>query len=127
MRRFLTLRWIRYHLLMVVLVVAFLALGWWQWTRGEGGNARSYGYALEWPAFAIFVVVFWVRMIRDELKPPRAEGDEAAGDEAAAETGETAEAEFPDVVRPEIDPAEDPELAAYNAYLARLNADAEKK
>jgi len=97
---------------MVVLVVTFLALGWWQWTRGEGGNARSYGYALEWPAFAIFVVIFWVRMIRDELKPPKAE-------EEAAE--EAAEPEFPDVVRPEIDPDEDPELAAYNAYLARLN------
>ena len=121
MRRFLTLRWIRYHALMVVLVAAFLVLGWWQWTRGEGGNARSYGYALEWPAFAIFVVVFWVRLMRDELKPPRTEDQEASGDEAAAEP------EFPDVVRPEIDPDEDPELAAYNAYLARLNAGADKK
>lgn len=115
----------RYHALMVVLVVAFLLLGWWQWTRGEGGNARSYGYALEWPAFAIFVVVFWVRLIRDELKPPSTEDDSAAVDKATGETA--AEAEFPDVVRPEIDPAEDPELAAYNAYLARLNAGAEKK
>ena len=114
MRRFLTMRWIRYHLLMVLLVVVFLGLGWWQWTRGEGGNARSYGYALEWPAFAIFVVVFWVRMIRDELKPPRPE-------EAPEETAEAAAPEFPDVVRPVIDPEEDPELAAYNAYLARLN------
>ena len=112
MRRFLTLRWIRYHVLMVVLVVTFLALGWWQWTRGEGGNARSYGYALEWPAFAIFVVVFWVRMIRDELKPPKPEEDEPKAEE---------EPEYPDVARPEVDPDEDPELAAYNAYLARLN------
>lgn len=127
MRRFLTLRWIRYHLLMIFLVVAFLVLGWWQWTRGEGGNARSYGYALEWPAFAIFVVVFWIRLMRDELKPPRPE-DQAAGDAGTGETaGEPAEPEFPDVVRPEIDPETDPELAAYNDYLARLNAGAKQK
>lgn len=127
MRRFLTPRWIRYHLLMVLLVVVFLGLGWWQWTRGESGNARSFGYALEWPAFAIFVIVFWVRMMRDELKPPRtdedavAEGAEASGGYAEGAGDEHA---VPDSVRPEIDPEEDPELAAYNAYLARLNAQA---
>lgn len=115
----------RYHLLMIVLVVAFLLLGWWQWTRGEGGNARSYGYALEWPAFAIFVVVFWVRLMRDELKPRPEEGEASAG--AATDGTALVEAEFPDVARPEIDPDEDPELAAYNAYLARLNAGTEKK
>jgi DNA-binding transcriptional regulator of glucitol operon len=124
-RRFLTLRWFRYHLMMILLVVAFLALGWWQWTRGEGGNARSYGYALEWPAFAIFVVVFWIRLMRDELKPPRA--DDAAAEASDGAGGEPAEPEFPDVVRPEIDPATDPELAAYNDYLARLNAGAKRK
>jgi DNA-binding transcriptional regulator of glucitol operon len=125
-RRFLTLRWFRYHLMMILLVVAFLALGWWQWTRGEGGNARSYGYALEWPAFAIFVVVFWIRLMRDELKPPRSDGA-AAETSGGGAVGEPAEPEFPDVVRPEIDPETDPELAAYNDYLARLNAGAKQK
>ena len=114
---------------MVLLVVVFLGLGWWQWTRGESGNARSFGYALEWPAFAIFVVVFWVRMMRDELKPPRPDEPEAAA-EGSGDEGETEGAREPapaNAARPEIDPEEDPELAAYNAYLARLNAQARRR
>ena len=114
---------------MVLLVVVFLGLGWWQWTRGESGNARSFGYALEWPAFAIFVVVFWIRMMRDELKPPRPDETDAAA-EGPGDGGEiTGDREHTpaDAMRPEIDAEEDPELAAYNAYLARLNAQARRR
>lgn len=36
----------------------------------------SYGYAVEWPLFAAFVVFVWTREVRDELRaappPPRA-------------------------------------------------------
>jgi len=106
---------------MVVLVAVFLVLGYWQWTRGESGNARSYGYALQWPAFAIFVVVFWIRMMRDELKPPRPDdAPDVASDDAPAAAGEPV---FPDVHQPAAAVEDDPELAAYNAYLARLHAD----
>ncbi len=51
---------------MVLLVVAFLVLGWWQIGRARGGNALSFGYAIEWPAFAIFVIFVWYREIRNE-------------------------------------------------------------
>ena len=56
MRRFLTFRWLLRHAAMVVLVVAFLALGWWQIGRARHGNLLSFGYAVEWPLFALFVI-----------------------------------------------------------------------
>jgi DNA-binding transcriptional regulator of glucitol operon len=65
-RRFLTPRWLVRHAAMVLLVVAFLVLGWWQIGRARGGNALSFGYAIEWPAFAIFVIFVWYREIRNE-------------------------------------------------------------
>jgi cytochrome oxidase assembly protein ShyY1 len=60
-----TPKWLLCHLLVVVLVVAFLRLGWWQLSRAEGGNGLSIGYTLEWPAFAAFVIVVWIREMRN--------------------------------------------------------------
>ena len=37
-------RWLALHLLTMVLVAACGALTWWQFTRAQGGNARSLGY-----------------------------------------------------------------------------------
>lgn len=78
MRRFLAPRWLALHALAVVLAAGCLALGWWQLTRAEGGNALSWGYTFEWPVFAAFVVAFWVKLVRDARrggppppKPPR--------------------------------------------------------
>jgi DNA-binding transcriptional regulator of glucitol operon len=133
MRRFLTLRWLGLHAVMVVIFVSFLGLGWWQLHRAERGNALSWGYTFEWPLFAGFVVVFWVKMMRDELREARER--EAGGDDADGKPGAVTEAE------PLTLPAgaqarrsqqagqvpgdeQDEELAAYNAYLAQLNTKA---
>ena len=38
-----------------------LRLGLWQWHRSEATHsAQNLGYALQWPAFAIFAVVFFL-------------------------------------------------------------------
>jgi DNA-binding transcriptional regulator of glucitol operon len=50
-RTLLTPRWLLVHAGVVVLVVAFLLLCWWQVTRAAAGNLLSFGYAIEWPAF----------------------------------------------------------------------------
>lgn len=96
---------------MVACVVGMLALGDWQWRRAQAGNALSWAYTFEWPIFAIFAVVFWVKTIRDEVHPPDLSGSPEdglpAGVPAPAGGGGP-------------DGGEDPELAAYNAYLARL-------
>lgn len=104
---------------MIILVTAFCVLGWWQWQRGESGNLRSFGYAFEWPAFAVFVIVFWIRMMRDELRPPAPDPREDEDEQQAA----TLARQRAELVPQPGPPAEqdDPELAAYNAYLARLH------
>ncbi|GAA3241398.1 hypothetical protein [Actinocorallia longicatena] len=114
MRRFFTPAWLGIHAIAITLFGAFLAFGWWQLARAQGGNARSWGYTFEWPLFSIFVVVMWVKMIRDELK----------GVGTGAEVPEQAENVRPlsEMEKIKAAEAENPDLAAYNRYLARLNS-----
>lgn len=121
-RRFLTPGWLLKHAAMIVLVSAFLSLGWWQVTRAAAGNLLSYGYAVQWPLFAAFVIFVWVREVRAQLRPPRDEAPEppAPGVRRPVRTRPVA---------PPADPADetDPQLAAYNRYLAWLNANPHRR
>ena len=116
-------RWLGWHALMVASVLGMLALGDWQLRRAEAGNALSWAYTFEWPIFAGFAIVFWAKTIRDEFHPPAPSGT-PAGDVELPGAGRAA------VAAPgRREPAggaepEDEELAAYNAYLARLTNEA---
>jgi hypothetical protein len=117
-------KWLGWHALMVVTVLGMLALGNWQFHRAESGNSLSWAYTFEWPIFAIFVIVFWAKTIKDEFRPPaQAEslGDVAlpAGRGGVAAAGDAAAADA-------TGDGDDEELAAYNAYLARLTAEASR-
>jgi hypothetical protein len=124
-------RWLGWHLLMVVSFWGMLWLGDWQLHRALGGNALSWAYTFEWPLFACFAVVFWAKTIRDEFRIRRGQMPGATGS-----GGPIAEldAELDDLpvsarfVQAAAAPAEDedPELSAYNAYLARLNAEVKR-
>ena len=119
-------KWLGWHALMVVVVLGMLALGDWQFHRAESGNSLSWAYTFEWPIFAIFVIVFWAKTIKDEFRPPaQAEGlDDVAlpagrgGADGLVMTGAGAADAAGD--------EDDEELAAYNAYLARLTAEASR-
>jgi hypothetical protein len=78
-RRLLTPPWIVLHCFAVVLTVAFGLLGWWQLSRAQGGNAISWGYAFEWPLFAVFTLALWIRQMRLELAKDRPEGETPRG------------------------------------------------
>ncbi|MEU2614677.1 hypothetical protein ABZ570_24305 [Micromonospora sp. NPDC007271] len=128
MKRLWTPSWIARHVAMVVLVVGFLGLGWWQVTRAAEGNTLSFGYAIEWPVFAGFVVFVWWREVRHTLRGPRAESPTPA---PRATAGPRPAATTPAVRRPvrvgrvsaaPANGAEDGELAEYNRYLSWLNA-----
>jgi hypothetical protein len=104
-------KWLGWHVFVILSVVGMLWLGNWQLHRAETGNALSWAYTFEWPLFAIFAVVFWVKTIRDEVHPPA----QAEPKDAVALPGGIP------VPRGDEEPGEDDEeLAAYNAYLARL-------
>ncbi|BCL13558.1 hypothetical protein GCM10017556_12970 [Micromonospora sagamiensis] len=147
MKRLWTPAWILRHVAMVVLVVGFCALGWWQISRAAAGNTLSWAYAVEWPIFAAFVVFVWWREVRHTLRGEPAPDDPPAGTPPSDRpvvplatipgTGAAAAAAPPSgtpgtpvvrrpvrVVRATV-PAgdgEDADLTEYNRYLTWLNA-----
>ena len=125
-RFLITPKWLGWHAFAVVAVLGMLMLGDWQFHRAEGGNALSWAYTFEWPIFAIFALVFWAKTIRDEFKPPAVpdqSGDVELplGAGSGAVPGRIAGRGANGARGRDDEEADDPELAAYNAYLARLN------
>lgn len=113
-------RWLAWHLTVVLAFWGMLWMGDWQLHRALAGNGLSWAYTFEWPLFAGFAIVFWVKTVRDEFKLRR------GGGIAVSDTGP--EPELPEGVGVQHADAagedpEDAELAAYNARLARLNAE----
>lgn len=96
-------------------LVVCVGLAWWQWQRFEnGGTWQNLGYVLQWPLFGVFpAFMFW------RLRKLRAQQPERP----APQPPTPAEPDKP-VVRQDVgyDDEDDPELAAYNRYLAKLNA-----
>ena len=121
-RFLITPKWLGWHVFMVASVYGMLLLGDWQLHRAESGNSLSWAYTFEWPIFAVFAVVFWAKTIRDEFHPPATAG---SGDEDIdLPAGAMAGVPRQGAAAPGEDPAppeEAAELAAYNAYLARLH------
>ena len=103
-------------------VVACLRLGWWQWQRyhATGGSLQNLGYTLQWPTFAAFALFMVWRLRRLERQrsqqppPPAPTAPTVAAPTVAAPPRATTDGQ------PDDEP--DDELAAYNRYLAQLNA-----
>jgi hypothetical protein len=132
----------------VALVVpGCVALTWWQVARALSGNTLSWVYSFEWPIFAAYALYMWWKLLHEE---PASEGDHpkpvgvaagvaatpgaplpgdgaARGDQArvrpapGADDGAGAEAKAGE------EGADEEELAAYNRYLAELNASGKRK
>ena len=120
-------RWLGWHVLMVVSLAGMLWLGDWQFHRALAGNSLSWAYTFEWPLFAGFAVVFWGKTIRDEFRIRRGEMPDpraAAAEDLPAGVASAVQA-VGAVQAAGAAPGEneDEELSAYNAYLARLNAE----
>jgi hypothetical protein len=111
---------------LATVVVVCLRMGWWQLERylSAGGSLQNLGYTLQWPTFAVFAVVAWWRL--RALERARA----AAAEAAAADDpdgGQVDDAAGPGSHHTGGPDEPDDELAAYNRYLAGLNAAAERK
>jgi hypothetical protein len=123
-------KWLGWHALVVLAILGMLALGDWQFHRAESGNSLSWAYTFEWPIFAGFAIVFWAKTIKDEFRPPaQAEGLDSvalpAGRDGAAAAGlATVTGLAGGTAVPQDE--DDEELAAYNAYLARLTSEASR-
>jgi DNA-binding transcriptional regulator of glucitol operon len=92
------------HAVLLVLVPACAVLCNWQVHRALSGNELSWAYVFEWPFFAAYGVYVWWKLVHDQ---PRT---------TSAPTPKP-QAEAPSPLA-----TEDEELAAYNRYLADLQA-----
>ena len=125
-RILLTPRWMGWHLFAILAVAGMMWLGDWQLRRAMAGNTLSWAYTFEWPIFAIFGVVFWIKTIRDELHPAATADAEARqvtlppgsyqAQASRAADGAEGSAREAGAAR-----EHDQELAEYNAYLAKLS------
>jgi hypothetical protein len=145
-RRYFSPRCVGMHVTLLVLLPVFGWLTWWQLGRALDGNTLSWAYTFEWPLFAGYAAYVWWQLIHDQTAglPRRAlagsdgqgSGDEAHNQPGWAlsggrrknvaiasrtavdeETGGHGERFAPQT------PQEAAELAAYNRYLAGLDAD----
>jgi len=126
-RRFLTWRWCIAHLVLVAAVLVMLRLGQWQWDRANSstGGMQNYAYALQWPLFAVFAVVVYVKTMLEDarhLSPGSSASRGARLDPSESgvrrEDGVRVGVSTPAV---SIDP-DDVETQDWNARLAALNA-----
>ena len=102
-------RWLVRHVLLVLAVGACFGFGRWQFHRAvDRHSILNWSYTVEWTLFGLFAVLCWGWFLRDELRGPPEE------EQAPAQV-------YQPVAQPVTD-EEDPELAAYNRYLAELNA-----
>jgi len=127
-RFLLTPRWLAWLGFVIAAVIGMLWLGLWQFRRAESGNALSWGYTFEWPLFAAFAVVFYVRTVLDEVRGRRGGAKSAPAQDTAADPDAglpgRAAAGAAAPAAPAAEEAPDPELDEYNAYLARLSQQA---
>lgn len=126
-----TPRWLSWHLFAVIAFAGMWWLGDWQFRRAIAGNSLSWAYTFEWPVFAIFGAVFWVKTIRDELRPPKPVEPEkivlpVGAGTTSADGAWSAEVSWSGPGRAHDDEEPDLELDEYNAYLARLNSEVKR-
>lgn len=91
------IRW--WHIALIALVVvAFLGLAYWQWTRFQSGSGtfQNLGYALQWPLFALFVVVGYRATLKYENERLEAEHKSADSGEGPARYESGSEARIDD-------------------------------
>lgn len=127
MRRVLAPKWWGLHVGVLIAVLVMLRLGLWQWHRAESssGGIQNYAYAFQWPLFAVFGIVLWVKTLQDEVRRPAgADRRDPRTHHVAPDAtiirqpGVRVGISTPDVV---VDDDDD-EVLAWNARLAALNA-----
>ena len=111
------------HVALAVWVPGCAVAAWWQVGIALGGDGLGWVYSVMWPCFAVLATVFWWFLVHDDpdtlgARGLRASANAEGGGPAAAPAG-PAPGSDAEVRLTELE-ADDPELAAYNAYLSSL-------
>jgi DNA-binding transcriptional regulator of glucitol operon len=107
--------------LVIIAALACLALAWWQWDRFESssGTGQNLGYALQWPAFAVFVIYAYRRFVVLESDP--VEVLKLQSNKGMTEIPDGVLPPRPAPASPAMDDSpESDQLAEYNQILAEL-------
>jgi len=121
-------RAISLHVALVVFIPGCVALTWWQAARALGGNTLSWVYTFEWPIFGAYAAYMWWKLVHDEPVPAHPDGANRTPDgPEAARTTIGPEGPLGPGGAAVLDDDADDELAAYNRYLADLNASGRQK
>jgi len=144
------------HVTLLVVVPAFIGLFWWQIQRVRQGNTLSWAYVFEWPFFTAYAVYMWWKLVHDQTIPVRQATPTGLSPEPTVplQPTDTPGSTLPpaSTVPPRPDRAgatavpprhdqsgpvptatgeggdpDDEELAAYNRYLAQLDASGRRK
>jgi hypothetical protein len=128
-RRVLEPKWWLLHVTVLAAVLVMLRLGLWQWHRANSasGGIQNYAYAFQWPLFAVFALVLWGKTLLEEVRRDPNAAPLSPGTPVVPGSPDTEIVRQPgvrvgiSVPAPEAT-ADDPEVAAWNARLAALNA-----
>jgi hypothetical protein len=141
--RWLSKRAVSLHFAVLVVVPGCAVAAWWQVNRAQDGNNLSYVYSVMWPLFALLGLCFWWLLIHTDYETvglkgmrrqqtlARAPAHAQADTVAATDVVSTSSALPLNVMEASIvteapvgapTAEDDPELAAYNARLAALEA-----
>ena len=106
------------HLAIAVWVPGCALACWWQVQVALSGDDLGWVYSVMWPCFAVFGVVFWWHLVHDDPERIGARGLRRL--QRASENSPGAEARRRSEETIGVAEEHDPELAAYNDYLAEL-------
>ena len=95
----------RIHLGLVIAEAICIPAFLFEVSRALHGNTLSWAYVIEWPVLAAYAVYMWAKMLREER-----------GDDARSRARRERAATPPSAV-------DDPELRAWNEYLATVHGD----
>jgi hypothetical protein len=90
-----------------VAIPACLAAAAFELARARAGNQLSWVYAFEWPVIAGYAFYMWRKLVREQTPGHRVRPGRAADRQPR---------------RPDPGAGTDPQLAAWQEYLARLHA-----
>ncbi len=96
---------LRLHATLVIGVAGCAAAAWFEWTRALSGHEVAWAYSFEWPLFGVVGTYIWWKLVHQEA------ADRSPSSRAVA-----------DPIAEQQLAIDDPELAAWQAYLARLQA-----
>jgi DNA-binding transcriptional regulator of glucitol operon len=121
-------RWVVGHVLVLAAMVTMVLLGRWQLLVSDRKHfdLQNFGYALQWWAFTVFALLFWLKILHDHAAgraaPESGPASQAASQGAEPEAEPQQQETYRRYVMPTSNPAmeTDPEVARYNAYLASL-------